>query len=443
MRTIFEKILFSALAVVCLSACERSSEHEDIVSDATSVLQIYTRSGDANDATVSYPVQVYVFKDGQCVAMQTIEDEDGALSLPLPEGDYSVYAIGGVSEDDYVLPSQETATVASVVALREGKIHGDLMAATTNVTLEEAGTNHVTLTMERLTVLLESVTMSQIPLDATAVEVTISPLWENLTLGVAFMGESGKETVALTKLDDEGTWKFEGTKYLLPPSSDEISIMVSITRSESTSKYAYTSTESFSPGYRMNIVGTYAESAATLTGTITGAQWEGEQTMTFQFKESNRVTDEEEEDNGDDEEEEEDVTIFTETALPTVGSTYKTCFVLSVNKDVTPAEVVLLSPHEEKVGGTTSDEKWTGLDAALESCAVTGIQGWRLMTATEIKSLRTYRTQLSMGDSKHYLYLYEGSTIKSCTIGTYKTTDIPLSANDILRPVATVKINIE
>jgi hypothetical protein len=73
-----------------------------------------------SEATVAYPVTVYVFSGEECKAVQTIGDEGQTLNIPLVEGTYSVYAIGGASVDDYVLPDASDAlpSFATVLAPR-------------------------------------------------------------------------------------------------------------------------------------------------------------------------------------------------------------------------------------------------------------------------------------------------------------------------------------
>ena len=67
----------SALAVLGLTACEKTLV--DDIADVgngqvkNSVLQVRTRAGgSADEATVTYPVTVYVFASDECRAMQTI-----------------------------------------------------------------------------------------------------------------------------------------------------------------------------------------------------------------------------------------------------------------------------------------------------------------------------------------------------------------------------------
>ena len=105
-------LIASALAVLGLTACEKElvEDIEDVGSGQVknSLLQVRTRSGGSTDeATVSYPVTVYVFQGEECRAAHAIGDEGQTLNIPLVEGTYSVYAIGGASADDYVLPEAD------------------------------------------------------------------------------------------------------------------------------------------------------------------------------------------------------------------------------------------------------------------------------------------------------------------------------------------------
>ena len=85
------KILFWPLAAVLLTACEKGLDVgvDGISTDGgqvkNSVLQVRTRSGGmaGSEATVAYPVTVYVFQDEDCRAVQTIGNggEDARVVL--------------------------------------------------------------------------------------------------------------------------------------------------------------------------------------------------------------------------------------------------------------------------------------------------------------------------------------------------------------------------
>ena len=294
-------LIASALAMLGLTACEKTfvDDIEDVANGqvTNSLLQVRTRAGGAgsDDATVAYPVTVYVFSGDECRAAQTIGDEGQTLNIALTEGTYSVFAVGGASSTDYVLPTASDALTTSAIALREGKSHGDLMAAKATATLVDGGTNTVTLGMERKVMLLQSMVLKKIPTAATAVSMSMSPLWQSLTVGGNYSGTDGSYSVALEKQSDGRTWQLpapvgEGPgvgSLLLPPSSSPASITVRITMPSGTRSYTYSTSNELEAGYKINIEGTYTEAVGvSLTGTIEGATWKGERTISFDFNES-------------------------------------------------------------------------------------------------------------------------------------------------------------
>ena len=193
-----------------------------------SVLQVRTRSGGSagEEATVAYPVTVYVFSGEECRAVQTIGDEGQTLNIGLTEGTYSVYAVGGASSSDYVLPTTDDAAATSAIVLKDGKTHGDLMAAQATATLVDGGTNTVTLGMTRKTMLIQSVEIKKVPTAATAVSVTIAPLWQALTVSGTYSTAGQSQPIALTKQSDGRTWILAGEsgEHVLPPSSQPASV---------------------------------------------------------------------------------------------------------------------------------------------------------------------------------------------------------------------------
>jgi hypothetical protein len=313
----------SALAVLGLTACEKTlvDDIADVGSGQVknSVLQVRTRAGkSADETTVAYPVTVYVFAGDECRAMQTIGDEGQMLNIPLVEGTYSVYAVGGASASDYVLPDASDALTTSAIALREGHEHGDLMAASATATLVDGGTDTVTLGMTRKTMLIQDVTIKKIPTAATAVSVTIAPLWQSLTIGGTYSTTNGSSTIALTRQEDGRTWQNAANAYLLPPCSQPASVSVKITVGGTTKTYTYSCSDQLEAGYKINIDGTYTEAVGVnLTGTITGSTWLGERTISFEFDENGSST------SGEDNSSSGDDNGNTVSDLPAVGSTYQ------------------------------------------------------------------------------------------------------------------------
>lgn len=447
----------SALAVLGLTACEKTLV-EDIADVGNgqvknSLLQVRTRSGGSlgDEATVAYPVTVYVFQGEECQAVQTIGDEGQTLNIPLTEGTYSVYAVGGASASDYVLPDADDATVTSAIVLKEGKTHGDLMAASATAALVDGDTNTVTLGMTRKTMLIQNVIIKKIPMAATTVSVTIAPLWQSLTVGGTYSTTKGISTIALTKQEDGRTWQNATSAYLLPPSNQPASVSVNITIGSTTKTYTYSTNKELEAGYKINIEGTYTEAVGfNLTGTITGAMWLGERTISFEFDENGSTAADEDNSSSDDD----NGSIVGD--LPAVGSFYQGCYVLKsiVADDGQSAELTLLSPNETTIGKAYNDASFIGhpevledlIDEKLAEADVDGISDWRLPTYDELNviyaALSAINDTFESDVSASGKYLYDASGTILYRILSQTTADgfDNFGATARIRPVATVSI---
>ena len=441
-------LIASVLAVLGLTACEKTlvDDIEDVGNGqvTNSLLQVRTRGAAAGgEATVAYPVTVYVFAGEECKAAQTIGDEGQTLNIALTEGTYSVFAVGGASATDYVIPSASDALTTSAIALREGKSHGDLMTATATVTLEDGEANTVTLGMERKAMLLQSVVLKKIPTSATSVSVSVSPLWQSLTVGGNYAGTDGTYSLSLEKQSDGRTWQSTATAYLLPPSSSPASITVRITTASGTRSYTYSTSNELEAGYKINIEGTYTEAVGvSLTGTIEGATWLGERTISFDFNESgSSASGDSNEDNGS---VDDGSAVVNPANFPAVGDTYQGCYVLAsvVATDGESAELTLLSPNEKKSTGTYNENMSLSQLESLASGAGTDvISGWRPMTRSEAQLLQAAHTALGIGGDRYYLFV-DNETVMQMLMSN-GASGAPSSGTAYIRPVVTVTINNE
>ena len=444
-------LIASALAVLGLTACEKGLDVEEggmssgVGQVTNSLLQVRTRgSSPGDDATVAYPVTVYVFQGEECKAAQTIGDEGQTLNIALTEGTYSVFAVGGASTTDYVLPTASDALTTSAIALREGMSHGDLMAAKANVSLADGEANTVTLGMERRTMLLQSVALKKIPTAATAVSLSISPLWQSLTVGGNYAGTNGAYSLSLEKQSDGRTWQSAATAYLLPPSSSPASITVRITTPSGTRSYTYSTSNELEAGYKINIEGTYTEAVGvTLSGTIEGATWLGERTIRFDFDESgSSISGDGSEGNGDNGSVDDGSAVVNPGDFPQAGDTYEGCYVLAsaVATDGESAELTLLSPNEKQYTYLTG----SSLDYMQTKAAEQGtndISGWRMMTLSEAQLLQAAHATLGIDGTRKYLFDNDG-TLKQMLMSD-GTVSSPTTAAAYLRPVVTVTISNE
>ena len=428
------KTLFaSALAVLGLTACEKGLGNDigNVGNEQVknSVLQVRTRGASGDGATVAYPVAVYVFEGDECKASQTIGDEGQTLNIALTEGTYAVYAVGGVSASDYVMPSVSDALTTSAIALQEGKKLTDLMTASATVTLVDGGMNTITLGMTRKTMQIQDVTIKKVHSAATAVTVTIAPLWQSLTIGGTYSTTNGSSTITLTKQEDGRTWKNNGSTYLLPPCSQPANVSVNITMGGTTKTYTYSTSDELEAGYKINIDGTYTEAVGVnLTGTITGATWLGERTISFTFDEDGSSTSGNDNNGGSG---------GDTQNFPSVGDTYQGCYVLAVTveDDGQSAEVVLLSPNEQAVTSASDAE------SALASLGVDGISDWTVPTKAQMDAFAAARNDVTPAPAAGtYLYKNNNSVYYQYNLATGATGSANYITGINLRPVAIVSI---
>ena len=453
------------VAAAMMAACSNEAAEEMLGGEtnnkaANSMLQVRTTRGAAGDATISYPVQVYVFQGDECKAVQTIGDEGQTLNIALTEGTYSVYALGGASATDYALPAKEDATTTTAIALNEDCTMTDLMAASATATLVDGGTNTVTLGLQRKVMLIQDITINKVPTAATAVSVTIAPLWTALTVGGTYSTAGASQTISLTKQSDNRTWSASADAYLLPPSSQPASVSVNITVGGATKSYTYSTTDQLEAGYKLHISGTYTEAVGVaLTGTITGAAWLGERTISFDFDENGSSasgdntdpTTGEESEGGDDPSE--------LGSVPAVGTIYQTCYVLSVTDNGDHADVVLLSPSETTMGDSydnitmmsyTDETKAAAVAAAVDAkialADVDAISDWRLPTSAELSAIYAAREAINaaldmdVDATKNYLFTVTGGAVRYRVLSATGDGAADFGATARVRPVVTVTI---
>lgn len=432
-------LIASALAVLGLTACEK--ELDEIVENGgngqvkNSVLQVRTRGASpGEEATIAYPVQVYVFQGNDCKAVQTIGDEGQTLNIPLVEGTYSVYAVGGAGSTDYNLPTKDNATTTTALTLKEGRSLTDLMAASATATLVDGGTNTVTLGMTRKTMLIQDVTIKKIPTAATAVSVTIAPLWQALTVSGAFANAGQSQTIALTKQADNRTWTNDATAFVMPPSSQPASVSVNITIGGTTKTYTYSTSDQLEAAYKINIDGTYTDAVGVnLTGTITGATWLGERTISFEFDENGSSTSGNNDNNGGGNNNNDNPN--NQDNFPAVGSTYQGCYVLAVTTiDANSAELTLLSPNESTVTSASN------ANAALATLGVDGISDWSIPNQAQMNLFYAAKGDVTPAPAGQRYLWQDGTTMKQRYMSDGSDSNANFNYAIFLRPVATVSI---
>lgn len=429
-------IVMTVVSMTLLTSCEKEFSEVTPVNPESS-LTVTTRS-ESGAEEVAYPVAVYLFDANKaCIDFRRIESADASVCYDLVEGVYDVYAFGGVAEGKYTLPSVKEATLESVIALQDGQEHGDLMMANSSVTTTKGEANTINLLMNRCVSKIASIVIKQVPDDVTAVSVTLSKTYKSM----AFNGtkkDVNIEVITLEKSGTEsGTWELKAPRHVLFDVAASASVKISMTTNGNAKGYTYQLTDKWKSNYLYHINATYTEKQNFhVTGTITGATWQGTEDIVFNFDETNT------QDGGSG-------PTINETA-PEVGTLYKGCYVLSRTEESNAIKVLLLHPNQysDVCNGTMSQEEArNSINSKLSEIASENeITGWHLPNEAEmdvIYSTGFAAINLKIPEPKLLTddYFYDDNgTIRGYLLSSKVKRELRLTTNKaILRPVAVVR----
>lgn len=189
-------MLFAMAATItsCSQNTVEDEEQQNNQKTANSTLKVRATSNTStgNDSSqtgsetseINYPVNIYIFQmkettdgtasTGKCVALSTLTNDEEEISFNLIEGQYKICAVGGADTETYDLPTQTDATPESAIKLKEGKAYNNLMTATNTITLKDNEESTLTLALKRKVMMIQNITMKNIPSDVTAVSLSIS-----------------------------------------------------------------------------------------------------------------------------------------------------------------------------------------------------------------------------------------------------------------------------
>lgn len=297
--------------------------------------------------------------------------------------------------------------------------------------------------------------IKNVPTYIKAVTVTIAPLYESLLINGSYAEEAGPQEITLTEEENTKVWKNAEGIYLLPPTSGSATITVNMTDNEDQIKsYSYTCSDELKANYKIKINGTYSERIGVeLSGTITGAEWAGEEEITFDFDETGSepiAPDDSTKDDG------EDNPTISETA-PAVGSFYQDkYYVLKSESSNGKTNVTLMTTEEadnvidrEISVPNDQDAVRTAVDAAIAKLtADSDIKGWRLPTIEEmdyisenIDNIRVHfeNAKKDFFDFSEFYFMTKQDVISSYSFSSKTNPEHTiLAAYTLLRPVAVV-----
>lgn len=360
-------------AVVLLTSCEKELIQENASAAGEQQSMTILTRGTGSDAKISYPVNMYVMNSsGACVKKETLT-EGNALSLSLPVATYQVYAVAGAAEWDYDLPTVATARTDYAIALKDGAVHADLMTAGSAFEVSKDGANTLTLDLQRKVMLIQNVTINDVPATVDAVTVGMSPIYTDLLLDGSYAASTETQTLQLTKQSDGTTWKNATEQYALPAQGTP-KLTIRMTTGSDSKTYSYTSPTPLQANSKVSITGSYTENQGLeISGTVNGAEWGDPTDITFNFDDSNIETGG---GSGDD---------TQDGTAPSAETWYRNCYVLTTADDGDYTVVTLMHKDAQAIdcSSMTAAQIETAVAAALPSFDMDGITGWRLPTKAE------------------------------------------------------------
>lgn len=468
--------------LMTLSGCAKDvlDVYEQEEAEPSSVLHVFTRSGEASviAADVPDPVSLYLFDNtGKCVRMISDLAEESAIRIP--GGTYDVCAVAGAESSRYVMPELATAVKTSELPLQTGQSYGDLMLAKAHFTVADAAEHNLSLSMKRAVMNIRRITIKKVPAGITDVRVTLSPLCEKLLLDGTYSGNLGSYQTGLTKDADGTTWylgtaETDADVYLLP-SADNATITVDFVSSTGTKSYSYSSDQELPANHKVVIDGTYTEQATLqLTGVVSTSDWEEDKSISFEFDETKATASESGSgssgsgggsesgsesgsgDSGSGDSGSGDSGSgggsSEPVALPTVGSLYlNKYYVLSV--DEATHSFVVLSPTRKamNINSTVSEtDAIQTLETALSSWEESPVGVWRIPEVSETAlmadqklQIKSYYEEFSVGNIKIYC-IGNGGELKWIIESSSTASPQAYNSNSsgsCLRPVATITLS--
>ena len=424
-------LLAVAGGAAVLTSCYKDIAEEQAEAIPTSTLHILTRA-DGDEDNTAQAGRIYIFKGDNCIDMLTISEEASSPETRLPAGTYDVYAVVAEDDDRYALPTKTDATKESVITLGEGKVMGDLQMVHQQVTLVDGDDQQLSLNLDRKVLMVNQVSISQVPTDVTEVSVSLSPIYQGIRLDGTYPDETEVVTIPLEK-STTGTWQSDAETYLFP-SSDKPTITIRFKTGTTTKSFAYSSADEdfLEANHKVHIEGAYTQAnGVNLSGTITNAEWGTPRTITFNFNDNN-IT--ENTDNGGN---------SGSGEVPAVGTFYKGCYVVAVNGN----KVTLVSPTEKNgFQVNLKEDQTTSINTLNEALStwekVDGITGtWRIPTKEVAKTYLSDPECVTITSTQFY-YCLDNGKLRVWKVKNNIPDGLNVAANEfsILRPVIDITL---
>lgn len=362
-------VLFLLLSLFLFS-CESAWLDETMGSDEFTSLTVQTRA--SGNLRLIYPIQVlaYESESGQLMCEQTISSASEKLFLSLPEGEYNLVALAGMS--DYQLDDKNSYD--SQILMGEKIPENALIQGQAQVVIDSKATTTEIVMGYQVACL--DLTLREIPKGTSEVTITLSPIHTSIGLNGEKTGEPEKVTLTAKSTGEEGVWKVPRC-YLFGSEGEQTILSINLINEKGKTVYGHTIKQSLEAGIPYSISGSY-QGGFSLDGELLLQDWGETVPLKFTFGEAS-VTEPDEEDSDENEPP-------TLTDIPLPGDLYKGSVVGAIiSQNATEAKILLISAQmwENVASAYNEAEEWDKTEAIVDGYSENNLSGWAIPTKEE------------------------------------------------------------
>ena len=372
------QILLMLLVASCSSYLTEDEENgiDENIGKGAYPVTLNVRSG--SSGSVEYPINVYVFnQSGKLVEQSVVESPETPFETRLSPGEYTLSAFSGLNNTDYMLPKELSAS--SIIQPKEGRLcptplqHG---YCSFKLDRKKSLSIHLAYIVSSL-----EFKINKIPADASAVEVSVSPVSQGYSMEGEYTND--KQTCSTACHLEGSTWE-AGPLYIFPSKSPQSVLSITITRPSGEETLSYSYQYQLQPAQPYRFSGNYNESIG-LDGTFEIEGWKPGIDVSFDFTEEGTANkDDTEDDSGNHKDPENggegNSSTLVSSTLPEAGKFWQDLYVWKAEK---------LSENEVKAT-VLSPKLWFKILAAdapglLDEYEVDGLSDWRVFTKEEAR----------------------------------------------------------
>ena len=365
--------LFLLLSLFLFS-CESAWLDETMGSDEFTSLTVQTRA--SGNLRLIYPIQVLAYESasGQLMSEQTISSASEKLSLSLPEGEYNLVALAGMS--DYQLDDKNSYDCR--ILMGEKIPENALIQGQAQVVIDgKATTTEIVMGYQ---VACLDLTLREIPEGTSEVTISLSPIHTSIGLNGEKTGEPEKVTLTAKSTGEEGVWKVPRC-YLFGSEGEQTILSINLINEKGKTVYGHTIKQPLEAGIPYSISGSY-QGGFSLDGELLLQDWGETVPLKFTFGETSATEPDEEEPD------ENEPPILTD--IPAPGDLYKGSVVGAIiSQNATEAKILLISAQMwENVASVYNESGgWAQTESIIDGYSENETNEWMIPTKDEAKLL--------------------------------------------------------